>query len=441
MKFPISIIFLFCCLAARAGLTFEGINATVIEITPEANTGLEAIYVLESTEDVTATYTSSTENIEWSKFSSQGGGYAQPIPFTVDGNRSSITLNAGDMGYIVNDNGRQHCFWVVDYLQHEMFLESISPDLEESDCAMTMLKINGTASRIQYYTVTGVPRELSREIELKYNSLEWDEEANNYSQIPVTTTYNPFNSNVTAVAPLCDTDFEMIGDRFLKEWGRELSCVSPTYKTISVDAHTQATQSSRENDNEIKDSDSGLGGSAPADITFTAITSDGVAFTEWQMSKDPDFEIIDLRFNEENLNYTFREQGTIYVRFVAANDNGSCDWTSETYEISIGESRLECPNAFSPGASVGVNDEWKVSYKSLTSFECHIFNRWGNLMFSTSDPAVGWDGKYKGKLVPAGVYFYVIKAKGADGKSYNRSGDINIINYNKSSVNQIIPEE
>lgn len=43
------------------------------------------------------------------------------------------------------------------------------------------------------------------------------------------------------------------------------------------------------------------------------------------------------------------------------------------------------------------------------------------------DPSQGWDGKQGGKLVPAGVYYYVIKAKGSDGKQYNLSGDINIV--------------
>lgn len=54
-------------------------------------------------------------------------------------------------------------------------------------------------------------------------------------------------------------------------------------------------------------------------------------------------------------------------------------------------------------------------------------------LFSTRNPAEGWDGKYGGKVVPSGVYFYVIKARGADGKDYSKSGDINIINYKKNS--------
>lgn len=46
---------------------------------------------------------------------------------------------------------------------------------------------------------------------------------------------------------------------------------------------------------------------------------------------------------------------------------------------------------------------------------------------------MGWDGKYKGKLVKPGVYYYVIRAKGADGKIYKLSGDINIIRFNEHS--------
>lgn len=77
----------------------------------------------------------------------------------------------------------------------------------------------------------------------------------------------------------------------------------------------------------------------------------------------------------------------------------------------------------------GSTTNGKVSYKSLIDFECHIFNRWGQKMTEFTDPASGWDGTYKGKTVPAGVYYYVIRATGADGKEYKLSGDINIVRY------------
>ena len=58
-----------------------------------------------------------------------------------------------------------------------------------------------------------------------------------------------------------------------------------------------------------------------------------------------------------------------------------------------------------------------------------------------TDPAQGWDGKYNGKYVPSGVYYYVIKAEGADGKKYKLNGDINIIKYSGVTGNSTTPTE
>ena len=195
---------------------------------------------------------------------------------------------------------------------------------------------------------------------------------------------------------------------------------------------TYAEKEERDNDNEQNDQSGELGGSAPVDITFVAAVTDAVRFTEWQLSSSPEFDTYELRFNQTEVEYTFTEYGTWYMRFQASNADGTCDWFSPVYEIQIGESKLLCPNAFSPGASEGVNDEWKVSYKSIVDFECHIFNRWGVKITTLNHPSQGWDGKYNGKLVPSGVYYYVIKARGADGHKYDLSGDINIIRYNQS---------
>ena len=160
-----------------------------------------------------------------------------------------------------------------------------------------------------------------------------------------------------------------------------------------------------------------------------AVVSDAAIFHEWQITSDPSFNDVLLRATELDYTHTFSEMGSYYIRFMCADASGKCEWYSDTYTVFIGESRLLCPNAFSPNASPGVNDEWKVSYRSLISFECYIFNKWGVKVAEFKDPAQGWDGKYNGKFVPAGVYYYVIKAEGADGVKYDLSGDINIVNY------------
>ena len=57
----------------------------------------------------------------------------------------------------------------------------------------------------------------------------------------------------------------------------------------------------RDNDNEIKDSADGLGGSAPCDITFEAIVTDAAIFREWQISRSPEFDITENTYSELRL--------------------------------------------------------------------------------------------------------------------------------------------
>ncbi len=433
MRNYLLLIFLISVSSVKANLTVNGSAYQPCVITPESSSGLEAIYVIYDTDGLTLSYHTqgNASNVRWTRFSSLGGAYGEDVNATTSGNVSTINLTDSDMGYIVEDNGRQHCYWVVNYADHFCHINSATVDTEESDCAMTAIRIDGQADKITYYTINGIPRELSRDITIEYYNLRWDSESNTYAQEETVTSISSISELTRVTASLCETAYIITGDRFLRSWDMAEEIVTSTVQPTAVEAHTSATQAERNNDNEIAGASSDLGGSAPAEVTFEAVTSDGGIFKEWQISRFTDFDIIDLRYNEDSFTYTFRENGTQYVRFVTANADGTCEFYGDTYQVDIGESQLLCPNAFSPGASEGVNDEWKVSYKSIIEFQCHIFNRWGVELFSTTNPAVGWDGKYHGKVVPSGVYFYVIKALGSDGRKYSLSGDINIINHNK----------
>lgn len=147
-----------------------------------------------------------------------------------------------------------------------------------------------------------------------------------------------------------------------------------------------------------------------------------------------------MNFSQDEVEYTFTDAGTTYWRFYGANSDGSCEYIGDTYTVSIGESALECPNIFSPANKDRINDEWKVSYKSIVDFHCWIYNRWGNLIKEFTNPAEGWDGTYGGKQVSTGVYFYVIRATGSDGKKYKLSGDINILRYERRGTGGGIEE-
>ena len=155
---------------------------------------------------------------------------------------------------------------------------------------------------------------------------------------------------------------------------------------------------------------------------------------EWRVYREgqENTPIID-RF-DENLEYTFTESGTFYVQFYATFVHGNDtivfpeEGTAEPFVVSISESVLEMPNAFSPNGD-GYNDIYKVKegYQSIVSFKAVIFNRWGQKLYAWDTLDGGWDGKFHGKTVKDGVYFVVVNARGADGKEYKIRKDVNVL--------------
>ena len=80
------------------------------------------------------------------------------------------------------------------------------------------------------------------------------------------------------------------------------------------------------------------------------------------------------------------------------------------------------PNAFTPNGN-NINDAFFAKAStSLVSFEMLIFNKWGELIFETNDILVGWDGTYKGKDCPQGVYVYLIKWLGQGDITRDKKG-------------------
>ncbi len=86
------------------------------------------------------------------------------------------------MGYIVEDGDNRYCFWVVDYAGKHFDISSIEA-YPEQDCDMTKITVIGSGDQIRYYSVSGRQCTLSRNIELSYNTLEWDNENNSYSLV------------------------------------------------------------------------------------------------------------------------------------------------------------------------------------------------------------------------------------------------------------------
>ena len=179
-------------------------------------------------------------------------------------------------------------------------------------------------------------------------------------------------------------------------------------------------------------------GSAPLTVVFHANAENVGIYTphyEWRFTKEGETQPYLVRYEEET-EYTFTEAGShrivLYATFINGKDTVA--YTKDYWQdaqpitIQISESKLEMPNAFSPNGD-GINDIYRAknNYQSIVEFDAYIFNRWGQKIYEWHDPAGGWDGKFNGKDVKQGIYFVLVKAKGADGRKYNIKKDVNLL--------------
>jgi gliding motility-associated-like protein len=98
------------------------------------------------------------------------------------------------------------------------------------------------------------------------------------------------------------------------------------------------------------------------------------------------------------------------------------------------------PTIFSPNGD-DLNDVFEpFPYRYVQSISLHVYNRWGETVFETTDPSIQWDGKNKSTSKPCtdGAYYYVIRVdfirlSGIESQSY--SGNIRIIDGDVSPQN------
>jgi gliding motility-associated-like protein len=87
---------------------------------------------------------------------------------------------------------------------------------------------------------------------------------------------------------------------------------------------------------------------------------------------------------------------------------------------------LDVPNAFTPGR-FGINSVVNVRGFGIGKMDWRIYNRWGQLIFRSSNKKIGWDGTYRGKLQPIDVYSYTLDVELTDGKKIRKTGDITLL--------------
>jgi gliding motility-associated-like protein len=131
--------------------------------------------------------------------------------------------------------------------------------------------------------------------------------------------------------------------------------------------------------------------------------------------------------NGETIDTLKVTQGGLYVVTLS---EGVCNSVDSVLVIAACPPRIFVPKSFSPNND-GYNDSLQVFGDHFKDFSILIYNRWGEVVYESSDSTKMWDGSYKGQQMPAGVYPYVITYKSDilvdKNKLFSLNGSINVI--------------
>ena len=110
-----------------------------------------------------------------------------------------------------------------------------------------------------------------------------------------------------------------------------------------------------------------------------------------------------------NVTHQYQQPGDFVVTLHAINDIGCEDTAVRKFMMVIPDKVLVIPNVFSPNGD-GVNDTWEIAgLRGVTNCSVEIFNRWGQQVYNSHEYNVPWDGTWKGKPLPVGTFYYIIK--------------------------------
>lgn len=167
-----------------------------------------------------------------------------------------------------------------------------------------------------------------------------------------------------------------------------------------------------------------LEGPAPLEVKFTNNSINGAVF-QWFFGEPDGFQGVPDDHSFEPV-HVFTLPREYFVRLKAFSEAGCEDEFTYPDPVNVHYSMLQVPNVFTPDGD-GINDIFMINSRSLRDFRGVIYNRNGQKLFEWTDPDEGWDGLTpRGKEAPPGVYYYIIKGRGWDGKEYEFTGALHL---------------
>ena len=117
--------------------------------------------------------------------------------------------------------------------------------------------------------------------------------------------------------------------------------------------------------------------------------------------------------SKATLQHEYNTTGTFTACLIAFNDAGCSDTTCQPVQTLV-NTAVDVPNAFTP-LSGDVNSKVFVKGYGISKMKFIVWARWGEKVFETADKNIGWDGRFKGAVLPMDVYAYTLEVEFTDG--------------------------
>ncbi len=148
--------------------------------------------------------------------------------------------------------------------------------------------------------------------------------------------------------------------------------------------------------------------------------------TSWNWSFG---DILNSTSTLQNPSFNYKDSGCYAVQLIVDNQY-TCPDTSDQQVCILGDYELFAPNAFTPDGS-GLNDVWNVKGIGIdpNHFKLWIFDRWGNLIFETSDLYQGWNGHAHGgkDIAQQDVYVWKVATRDFLGGKHSYIGHVSLV--------------
>ncbi|TND00892.1 MAG: PKD domain-containing protein, partial [Bacteroidetes bacterium] len=120
------------------------------------------------------------------------------------------------------------------------------------------------------------------------------------------------------------------------------------------------------------------------------------------------------------------DTGSYTAILVVTDAQGCTDSTAVTVNVENPCTDLFLPTAFSPNND-GQNDVLYLYGTCIKYMQLEIYSRWGERVFITNDPLIGWDGTWRGQACESAVFTYVLRATLSDDSQIEQQGNITLV--------------